>query len=162
MSNEQITDRYSRVSFYNNYHSNVGIIIILWELHIMTNNRYPLGAQYSVCGASSLAGIAHDLQNASHRSLTLSGVYKRDPLEYTSGISISQQILDFLKKNEGCACRDIKRGVLPLDVDRQTENLISKSLQRLRKNKSVIVTGSAGNYRYMIAPINKTIHKLKG
>ena len=37
-----------------------------------TDNRYPLGAQYSVCGASSLAGIAHELQNASHRSLTLS------------------------------------------------------------------------------------------
>jgi hypothetical protein len=128
----------------------------------MTNNRYPLGAQYSVCGASSLSGIAHDLQNASHRSLTLSGVYKRDPLEYTNGISISQQILEFLKKNEGCACRDIKRGVLPPDADQQTENLISKSLQRLRKNKSVSVTGWPGNYRYMITPTIKTIHKLKG
>ena len=34
MSNEQITDRYSCVSFYNNYHINFGIIIIIRELPI--------------------------------------------------------------------------------------------------------------------------------
>ena len=162
MSNEQITDRYSCLSFYNNYHINFGIIIIIRELPIMTDNRYPLGAQYSVCGESSLAGIAHDLQNASHRSLTLSEVYKRNPVNLGTGISISRQILTFLKKNEGCACKDIKRGVLAAaNVDYQTENLISKSLQRLRKNKSITVTGRPGAYRYIVTPLKKTIHKLQ-
>jgi hypothetical protein len=119
---------------------------------------WPVGAQYAdLTGTGTLDGIAADLMEASTHSMHLSELYKKDMIP--KGVSISSQILTFLKKHPSSTSFLIKQKILPSGVDYQTENLVSKALTRLKAAGEIRTTGEKRRYRYSLT--NITVHKLE-
>jgi DNA-binding transcriptional regulator PaaX len=87
----------------------------------------------------------------------LSELYKKDMIP--KGVSISSQILTFLKKHPSSTSFLIKQKILPSGVDYQTENLVSKALTRLKAAGEIRTTGEKRRYRYSLT--NITVHKLE-
>ena len=102
--------------------------------------RWPVGGQYAdMTGMGTLDGMAENLMEASTHSLHVSELYKKDLTP--KGVSISSQILTFLKKNPASTSFFIKQNILPVGADAQIANLVSKALTRLR---SELLERSAG------------------
>ena len=120
--------------------------------------RWPVGGQYAdMTGIGTLDGVAADLMEASTHSMHLSELYKKDLTP--KGVSISSQILTFLKKNPASTSFFIKQNILPVGADAPTANLVSKALTRLKAVGEIRTSGEKRRYRYSLN--NKIVHKLE-